>query len=61
MAFMVGSAVMAVFAAWLAYGLAERKGRSPWGWAVASLILIVPVLVLAVLPSKRPVPGEPVP
>lgn len=61
MAFMVGSVVMAVFAGWLAYGLAQRKGRSPWGWAVASLILIVPVLVLAVLPSKRPEQREPLP
>lgn len=61
MAFYLGSLVVAVFAGWLAYGLAERKGRNRWGWTLASVVLIVPVLVLAVLPTKRPTPGEPMP
>jgi hypothetical protein len=54
MPFLIGSAVAALLAGWLAYGLAARKRRSAWAWAVASAILIVPLFVLAVLPSNRP-------
>jgi hypothetical protein len=48
------SIVVAILAGWLAHGLARSKRRNAWGWAAASAILIVPVLVLAVLP---PLPG----
>ncbi len=51
--YLIVSVVVAALAAWLAYGLARRKGRNAVGWAVASAILIVPVMVLAVLPSLK--------
>lgn len=54
MLYLILSIVVAVLAGWLAYGLAARKRRNPWGWTIASVLFIVPVLVLAVLP---PAPG----
>jgi len=52
--YLIVSGIVAFLAGWLAYGLAARKRRNPWGWMVASVLLIVPVLILAVLP---PAPG----
>ena len=51
--YLIVSVAVAALAAWLAFDLAKRKGRNPIAWAVASAILIVPVMVLAVLPSKK--------
>jgi len=53
MPYLVASLVVAALAGWLAYGLARRKGRNAVGWTAASVIFIVPVMVLAVLPPKR--------
>ena len=50
--YLIVSVVVAALAAWLAYGLARHKGRNAVGWAIASAILIVPVMVLAVLPPR---------
>ena len=47
------SILVAFLAGWLAYGLARRKGRNAWGWMTASVVLIVPVLILAVLPPAH--------
>ncbi len=43
--------VLSVLLAWLTYGLAQRKARSPWLWTMATLFLIFPILILVVLPS----------
>lgn len=53
MIYLIASAVVAFLAGWLAYGLAQRKGRNATGWMVASVLFIVPVMILAVLPSLR--------
>lgn len=53
MLFLVASIVVAALAGWLAYGLAQRKGRSAMGWMVASVLFILPVMILAVLPSRK--------
>jgi uncharacterized membrane protein YeaQ/YmgE (transglycosylase-associated protein family) len=53
MPYLIASVVVAVLAGWLAAGLARRKGRSVTGWTIASVLFIVPVMILAVLPSLR--------
>lgn len=53
MVYMVVSILVSFLAGWLAYGLARRKGRSAWGWMIASVLFIVPVLILAVLPPAE--------
>ena len=40
---------------WLPAKIAERKGRSMWGWAVLGfLFTFVALALIALLPSKEP-------
>jgi apolipoprotein N-acyltransferase len=56
MAIFVISLIAALAAGWLAYRLAEHKGRSPRAWMAASVLLVVPLLLLVLLPARCP-PG----
>ncbi len=49
----VASLAAAFLAGLLAYHLAGRKGRNRKVWMVASVFLLVPVLMLAILPTKH--------
>ena len=49
MIYLAVSILVSFLAGWLAYGLARRKGRNAWGWMIASVLLVVPVLILAVM------------
>lgn len=40
--------------AWLTYGIAQRKGRSPKTWTIATLLLIFPLFILVLLPPVAP-------
>lgn len=44
--------LLAFAAGWLAYRLAQSKGRNPWIWMTASILFIVPVVILLVLPKR---------
>lgn len=31
--------------------VAHRKGRNPWGWTIATVFLLFPLLILLILPD----------
>ncbi len=52
---MVGSIIvlLLMFAlGWWAFRLADSKGRNPYIWMIATVIIVVPIFVLLMLPSK---------
>lgn len=53
MAFPAIALIISLLAGLFAYHLAERKRRNPRVWMIASVLLVVPLLLLAVLPAKR--------
>ena len=57
MLFPVAYAVVALLAGAAAYRLAERRGRSPRVWMIASVLFVLPALILPLLPSKEATPA----
>ncbi|MCR9136583.1 MAG: hypothetical protein NXI27_11345 [Alphaproteobacteria bacterium] len=39
---------------YLSNRIARAKGRNPWAWTIATVMLGFPLLVLLILPSTRP-------
>ncbi|MEM7024667.1 MAG: hypothetical protein AAF637_19120 [Pseudomonadota bacterium] len=54
MAFLAISLVIALITGLLAYRVAERKGRSPGTWMTATVLFVVPLLLLVLLPARCP-------
>lgn len=45
--------LIAGFLGYLANRLAHSKGRNPWGWTIATVFLLFPILILLILPANR--------
>ena len=45
--------------AWLALRLAQKRGRDPIFWTIATVFFIFPLLILAILPPVKKKPGAP--
>ena len=52
MALQLAYLIVAFLMGLIAYRLAVQRGRSPWGWMVASVLFVFPALILALLPPK---------
>jgi hypothetical protein len=54
------SIIIRITCAWSATYMAERRGRSPTGWAIACLVFgLIPLIVLACLSPPKPTAVQP--
>ena len=54
MAELIYSSLFMLALGWVAFGLAEHKGLNPYTWMALTILLLVPLFILFVLPSRTP-------
>lgn len=50
---LVLSLLIAVASGWYAFELAGRKGRHQHAWMIATVLFLLPLLILLILPSAK--------